>query len=201
MQASLAEDLNAKNITAADFSVWVSRVGGVDADPAHLEDFARHYGSVVGPWAMGGCTASLRGARHYRSCCAAPCPRFTRKRDSPSCLQVMAFHVLSVGPVLAICNKIQEDDLVLKELELLSSGAPPESGSCCCCCCGPLGSWLYRRWICGLRAPRSALEARKAASQQRRNLLLAKEGQPLEPTGNAIVVFQVGSGCCLLQDC
>jgi hypothetical protein len=100
--------------------------------------------------------------------------------------------VLSVGPVLALCNQIEEDDLALQELWMLQSGAPPADGSFCCCC-GGLANWVYKRWLCLWSSPAAAYAARKAASDKRRKLLSAKEGEPLKPTGNAIVVFNYES--------
>jgi hypothetical protein len=47
MQAECAKELNKKNVSAGDYSVWVSNLAGSDGDDNALREFARHYGSVI----------------------------------------------------------------------------------------------------------------------------------------------------------
>lgn len=47
MQADISAEINARNVTAADYTVWVSGLAGTNADDAILRDFAEHYGQVI----------------------------------------------------------------------------------------------------------------------------------------------------------
>eukprot|EP00892_Ulva_mutabilis_P009819 jgi/Ulvmu1/7209/UM034_0118.1 len=47
MQADISAETNARNITAADYTVWVSGLAGCDGVDAELRSFSEHYGQVI----------------------------------------------------------------------------------------------------------------------------------------------------------